>query len=138
MYDSGKIIFGLALFAALLAVPFLMNIGGAGEPPKPELSDFIMQKPEADRKCVEPRDYMRKNHMQLLDTWRDAASRKGQRVYVNSEGIEFNISLQNTCMNCHSNKKEFCDKCHDYLSVKPYCWDCHLSPIEPGDRGEAL
>ena len=25
-------------------------------------------------------------------------------------------------------KADFCDKCHTYASVKPYCWDCHTEP----------
>jgi hypothetical protein len=40
------------------------------------------------------------------------------------------MSLQNTCMQCHPNKAEFCDRCHNYASVKPYCWDCHVEPKE--------
>ena len=27
---------------------------------------------------------------------------------------------------CHANKAEFCDRCHNYAAVKPYCWDCHI------------
>jgi cytochrome c oxidase subunit 2 len=38
------------------------------------------------------------------------------------------MSLQNTCMHCHSNKQKFCDECHTYVAVKPYCWDCHIAP----------
>ena len=40
----------------------------------------------------------------------------------------FVMSLSNTCLDCHSNKADFCDKCHNYASVRPYCWDC---PSEP-------
>ena len=29
------------------------------------------------------------------------------------------------CLDCHSNTAEFCDRCHDYASVRPYCWHCH-------------
>jgi hypothetical protein len=36
------------------------------------------------------------------------------------------MSLSNTCLDCHSNKAEFCDRCHNYASVSPYCWDCHI------------
>jgi hypothetical protein len=36
----------------------------------------------------------------------------------------------NTCMQCHTSKKKFCDTCHAYASVTPYCWDCHLAPVE--------
>ena len=47
-----------------------------------------------------------------------------------ANGKAYNMSLQNTCMKCHPNKSEFCDKCHNYTSVKPYCWDCHVEPKE--------
>ena len=68
--------------------------------------------------------------MQLLNQWRDSVVRNGDRIYVNAENKEFTMSLQNTCMNCHSNKKDFCDKCHNYIGVKPYCWGCHIAPKE--------
>jgi len=42
--------------------------------------------------------------------------------------VEFDMSLSNTCLSCHTNKAEFCDKCHGYASVDPYCWDCHVDP----------
>jgi hypothetical protein len=69
---------------------------------------------------------MRAEHMQLLDVWRDSVVRESKRIYVNPEGKEFNMSLSNTCLDCHSNKAEFCDRCHDYASVQPYCWSCHI------------
>ena len=46
--------------------------------------------------------------------------------YVNADGKMYNMSLSNTCMDCHSNKADFCDRCHDYASVQPYCWSCHI------------
>ena len=47
-------------------------------------------------------------------------------MYTNRKGKTYNMSLSNTCMDCHDNKAEFCDRCHDYASVRPYCWDCHI------------
>ena len=39
------------------------------------------------------------------------------------------MSLTRTCMlQCHTNKAEFCNKCHEYANVEPYCWECHISP----------
>jgi hypothetical protein len=73
---------------------------------------------------------MRVGHMSLLDDWRDNALRDGNRKYEDSEGKEIEVSLQNTCVKCHSNKKKFCDECHNYMAVKPYCWDCHIAPVE--------
>ena len=73
-----------------------------------------------------PTEYMKAEHMQLLDVWRHNVVRNGERMFVNAEGKLFNMSLSNTCLDCHSNKEEFCDRCHDYASVRPYCWDCHI------------
>jgi hypothetical protein len=43
------------------------------------------------------------------------------------------MSLTNTCITqCHSNKAKFCDRCHDYMNVQPWCWDCHNFPKEAG------
>ena len=61
--------------------------------------------------------------------WRDDVVRKGEREYVSSSnGKIFDMSLSRTCMDCHSNKAEFCDACHTYMAVSPYCWDCHVEP----------
>jgi hypothetical protein len=87
--------------------------------------------PELERKCVESKAFMRTEHMQLLNNWRDSVVRDGYRQYISTtSGKHFNMSLQNGCMNCHSNKKKFCDQCHNYMAVKPYCWDCHIAPKE--------
>ena len=75
---------------------------------------------------------MKTKHMQLLDLWRDSVVRVGNRSYMAFNGKVYNISLQNTCMSesCHAKKTEFCDRCHNYAGVVPYCWDCHLAPKE--------
>jgi hypothetical protein len=39
------------------------------------------------------------------------------------------MSLTGTCLTgCHTNKAEFCDRCHNYAAVSVYCWDCHVDP----------
>ena len=123
MYDSGKIIPGLIIFVLIITFPIWYNHGDAGEVPKPE-------KPEGVKQCVLPVMEMRSNHMQLLIQWRDDALRRGDRAYFPLEGKEYQKTLQNTCMACHTSKKKFCDTCHVYASVSPYCWDCHLAPVE--------
>ncbi len=131
MYDAGKIIFGLIIFLALVLFPFWNNFGTVNAKPEPKLNTPEIQKlPEQERKCIESREFMRPGHMQMLNNWRDNVVRLNDRVFINSTGKSFNMSLQNTCMNCHSNKKDFCDKCHLYMGVNPYCWDCHIAPKE--------
>ncbi len=122
MNDKGKIIAGLAVFIAIIAFPFWYNMGKAA--PAPEL--ILTEKAKAAKTCVMPKDYMKAEHMQLLDLWRHSVVRNGKRVYANPEGQRYEMSLSNTCLDCHSNKADFCDRCHDYASVRPYCWDCHI------------
>ncbi|MBI4687699.1 MAG: sulfate reduction electron transfer complex DsrMKJOP subunit DsrJ [Nitrospirae bacterium] len=129
MYDRGKVIAGIIIFLALVTFPFFYKTGKANVQIEPKINTPVIEG-LSEKKCVESKEFMRANHMQLLNEWRDAAVRDGQRTYVASDGKSYAISLQNTCMNCHSNKKEFCDTCHSYTGVKPYCWDCHIAPME--------
>lgn len=125
MHDAGKILAGLIIFLALLTSPIWYNAasGRASYVPEPK----IVTKAE---QCVAPKDYMKANHMDLLNEWRDLVVRDGKRIYDSFDGKEYIMSLSNTCMDCHSNKSDFCDSCHDYSGVEPYCWDCHVEPEE--------
>ena len=40
------------------------------------------------------------------------------------------VPPEKSCLGCHEDKTKFCDKCHTYASVNPYCWDCHTNPKE--------
>ncbi|MCD6272284.1 MAG: sulfate reduction electron transfer complex DsrMKJOP subunit DsrJ [Deltaproteobacteria bacterium] len=129
MNDKSKIVIGLIIFLAIITFPFWYNMGKATSAPEPKLSD----KAKAAKVCVEPKEYMKAEHMHILDNWRNEVVRKGNRTYKSSTGKEYNISLssgEESCLGCHTDKAEFCDKCHDYASVEPYCWDCHIDPKE--------
>lgn len=124
MYDKGKIIIGLIVFVALVTFPFFYNMDKATS--KPELSlDTPVINQMSKKQCVKPIDVMRSKHMKLLDEWRNSVVRDGNREYGIIDGVKYEKSLQKTCMKCHSNKKDFCDRCHNYVNVKPYCWNCH-------------
>ncbi|MFA7383607.1 MAG: sulfate reduction electron transfer complex DsrMKJOP subunit DsrJ [Desulfurivibrionaceae bacterium] len=124
MYGKGRIIPALILFLGLMTSPMWYSSGDASKLPKPE-------KPKDYTECVAPAQYMRTSHMVLLNQWRDNILREdGARTGKTANGTEYVRSLQNGCMKCHSDKKKFCDTCHSYASVKPYCWDCHLQPKE--------
>lgn len=126
MNDKKWIVLGLIIFFGLLALPLWYGVifKGAKAAAAPEL--VLTPKAKAAKECVLPTEMMATEHMQLLDTWRHSVVRNGQREFVTAEGKTFNMSLSNTCLDCHSNKAEFCDRCHDYASVRPYCWDCHI------------
>ncbi len=122
MKDKKIIFTGVIIFIVIVTFPFWYNRGKAAPAPELQLTD----KAKTAKVCVRSTDYMKAEHMQLLDVWREAVVREGERIYVSPDGKEYSMSLSNTCLDCHSNKTEFCDRCHDYASVRPYCWDCHI------------
>ena len=122
MYDGGKIITGLMIFVLFVTFHIWYNHGYAVAIPKVEKAKYGEQ-------CVLPADVMRAEHMQLLNEWRDQVLRTGDRSFnVEVNGKKYQQSLMNTCMQCHTSKEKFCDTCHEYVSVVPYCWDCHIAP----------
>lgn len=129
MYDGGKIIIGLLIFLGFSTFPYILNMGKAVAKPEPKLDTPEIQR-MVEKKCVESKAYMKTEHMVILNDWRDAVVRDGLRLYKAKDEKLYDMSLQNTCMKCHSNKKKFCDECHNYVAVKPYCWDCHIAPQE--------
>ncbi len=125
MYDGGKIIPGLVIFLAIFTYPFWSNLGRATPVPKPQLPPK-----KVATECVAQTQWMRRAHMKLLDEWRNSVVRQENRIYVADNGKSYEMSLTKTCMACHPSKAKFCDQCHNYLGVAPYCWDCHLEPKE--------
>ena len=129
LYNGRKIIAGIAIFLVVATFPFWYGRGKAVPPPDLKLdTPAILQLKE--KLCVEATPYMRTNHMKLLVTWRDSAVREGIRSYKAADGKVYPISLTGTCLGCHSNKGQFCDRCHDYAGAKPACWSCHINPEE--------
>ena len=126
MYDGWKIILGLIIGIGLFLSPLIFNGLKAAKAPEPELT----AKAKEAKVCVEQKSYIKTQHMKLLDEWRDEAVRQANRIYRSSNGKIYEKSLQNTCMECHSNKSKFCDQCHNYMGVFPYCWECHVEPEE--------
>jgi hypothetical protein len=128
-YDGGKIIAGIVVFLIAATIPFWYGRGKAVSPPDLKLDTPVIQQLQ-DKRCVEATPFMRSNHMKLLNTWRDSVVREGNRSYRATDGKVYNASLTGTCLECHSNKGQFCDRCHDYAGSKPACWNCHIIPEE--------
>lgn len=127
MNDRKKILVGLLVFLAVVSLPFWYTAAGGKKGPAPE-----PEKPATEKQCVESKSYMKGFHMDLLNRWRDMAVRDNAHDYVSREyGTKHRINFARTCMGCHKSKVKFCDRCHDYSGVKPYCWDCHVEPSEP-------
>lgn len=94
----------------VLGVGMWPQTGGAGPP---ELA-----KPKGEA-CVQPAPWMRRNHMDHLKHQRDGTVREG--------GRDAKRSLLN-CQSCHTSREQFCDRCHQYVGVRPDCFDCHYYP----------
>ena len=87
-------------------------------------------------KCVEDTDFMRRNHMSMLDHQRDKTMH---------EGIRSKQYSLKECITCHavagpdavpvtvSSPQHFCRSCHDYAAVSIDCFQCHASRPESGD-----
>jgi len=125
MYDTGKVIVGLIVFLALITFPIWYNMASGEAISVPEL-----EKAAKGEQCVRDNDYMRTNHMNLLNEWRDQVVREGERFEAGPDGVTYERSLSKTCLDCHQNKDKFCDRCHSYAVVEPYCWNCHIDSKE--------
>jgi len=124
LYDAGKILAGLAIFLVLVTAPIWWNVATGADAQAPGL---VM--PQDQGGCVLPSGEMRASHMELLNDWRDLVVRDGDRIMITWDGREKRRSLTASCLGCHSDREKFCDRCHDYVGVTPYCWDCHITPI---------
>ncbi|MBD5607592.1 MAG: sulfate reduction electron transfer complex DsrMKJOP subunit DsrJ [Desulfovibrio sp.] len=125
MYNAKGVTIGIIVFVILFTTPFWLSWIGT------DYTKTGVVFPQGEKECIEDTEFMRANHMRLLDEWRDQALREENRAYVSKlSGKTFVISLQNTCMKCHNNYAAFCEKCHVANSVYPYCWTCHILPSE--------
>lgn len=78
--------------------------------------------------CVEPTDFMRKNHMEVMLHQRDETMHRGIRT--NKHSLK-------ECISCHvqpdskgqvaryGDNKHFCSSCHTYAAVNIDCFECH-------------
>ncbi len=125
MHDAKMILPGIALFVAIAGGPFWWNLASGAQPTVPTI-----EVPVGVGHCIDDAATMRRDHMQLLVSWRDDAVRRDDRVHVTADGRQFRKSLTGTCLQCHRDKQTSCDRCHTYLDVHPYCWDCHVDHPE--------
>jgi hypothetical protein len=130
MYDENKVIPIIIVFLIVFAFPLWYNLGKAAPAPDPKINTPVIDQMKV-KQCIEPKAAMITSHMKILDEWRyDVVRGDYNRTFTAANGQVFEKSLQNGCMKCHSNKTQFCDQCHNYMEVKPFCWDCHIAPKE--------
>ena len=100
LYNAKAVTVGIVAFLVVCTSPFWAGFGS---------SDYTSPKvslPKDAKECIEDTAFMKAEHMQLLNEWRDQALR----------------------LKCHNDYEQFCDKCHKTNNVEPYCWSCHVLP----------
>lgn len=96
-----------------------------------EVGGFVVEGSPAAKldACVEPTEYMRRNHMELIEHQQDAT------VYGGIRGTKHSLA---GCVECHvgyegaepvpiNDKGQFCSACHEFAAVKLNCFDCHAT-----------
>ncbi len=102
----------------------LMSTSALAETPFPT----IHEPSDESKKCIQPEDEMRRNHMNYILHERDETMREGVRDEPGSLAA---------CIDCHVEPDEkgeiasvdsndhFCNGCHEYASVQIDCFQCH-------------
>jgi hypothetical protein len=142
--DMPLIVLGLLVFVALMLGATMANRGFGKFREKP-----VLELPRDEKLCVRDAVFMRENHMKLLNDWRDQVVRDGVRkekiprrdakggILKDATGKTvyqtIERSLTKTCLRCHDNPRNFCQRCHVYAGViKPggtvKCFHCHIMP----------
>lgn len=70
------------------------------------------------KNCVKDTEYMRHHHWELLRSVREEFVRYGKRGDI----------CLSRCRDCHTSREQFCNKCHNAVSMKPDCYGCHYYP----------
>lgn len=124
---AGKIKRLLAVGAVVLTTAALAwaGVDSTSAPKSGVASKPVITKAVKGEQCVEDTDFMRRNHMDVLDHHRDKTVIEGVRTKK--------YSLKE-CINCHASettgsvaksKDDFCVSCHSYAAVKIDCFECH-------------
>ena len=127
MRDRGKIVLGLA---DLPRAGHRSRSGTTWPAARSRAArDPVISPTGRDRAACADTAYMRAEHMELLDDWRDEVVRDG-RPDLHRGGRHGGTTRASPApaWAATPTRREFCDRCHDYLGVKPYCWDCHVEP----------
>jgi len=127
---------GRSVAALLMAGAVGIMSACSGEPE--QLAVEGSAKADKLTQCVQPTEFMRRNHMELIKHQRDETVHKGIRA------TDHKLA---SCIECHvRHDKEgnpvpvnapgqFCAACHQYVAEKLNCYQCH-SPV-PNDLDSA-
>ena len=80
------------------------------------------------KQCVRPKEFMRRNHFELIKHQRDVTVHQGVRATTDSLSaciachVQYDSKNQPVPVNAEG---QFCNRCHDWVAVEPDCFGCH-------------
>lgn len=131
----------LSGMAVIFLTVMLVQISAVSAGENTRSSGPLIELPTVANKCIRPTEFMRKNHMDLLQHKRDQTTRQGIRTK--------DASLQG-CVDCHTKNDEkgtpipidaqgqFCSTCHEYVAVKLDCFECHRTTPDVPDQAASI
>lgn len=136
MYSKKYVIILIIVLVVIFFSPLIYNASAPGfEKESPTFENGMLQEPEGDH-CIEDKEWMKANHMDLLKEIRHDAIRNMDRYYKSEDyGTVYNASIEQ-CFECHTSQEDFCGACHEYNGVEPYCFECHSKPSVLDEYGE--
>jgi hypothetical protein len=103
----------------IIIFPIIYSVAVYAFSPVEEDNLPFIERPDPKYKsCVKETEYMRFHHWEYLLGVREEVVRYGKRGEVNL----------NKCRECHTSRENFCNKCHDAVSLAPDCFGCHYYP----------
>jgi hypothetical protein len=121
--------------AALLVLAVVGALFAASAAWAEEVGDFVLpsSKAASAERCVEPTEFMRRSHYEVIRHQRDTT------VYGGVRSTKHSLA---GCVGCHvgydnesqpvavNDEGQFCNACHEYAAVTMNCFDCHATVPE--------
>ena len=115
---SGQVLLPVILVVIIL-IPLGYSVVGRIVAPGAEAAETFLERPDAKHeRCVKETEYMRYHHWELLREVRKEVVRYGKRSEI---GLA-------RCVDCHTSRERFCNRCHEAVSLYPDCFGCHYYP----------
>ncbi len=113
MYDSGKIIAGLIIFVGLFTSPFWYDTSNGKALERPQL---VLPSNPNQQVCVADSEFMRCDHMVLLNDWRSQVVRDGKTDYMSNTGKEIRNEIYKNMPGLSP------EHCRVLRSMPQLCW----------------
>jgi len=116
--NKGNNLVIVIIVIVLILIPLGYSIVGYVFARDDDTKPFLQMPDEKYTECVRDTEYMRYHHWELLRGIREEIVRYGKRGEINL----------NKCRECHTSRENFCNACHNAVSLKPDCFGCHYYP----------